>query len=690
MNAVAVMLGILYLRQDLTAEGVMNINGALFLFLLISSYQNSLAVIYVSLGCFQGISPPPTPFPAPLTRCPYLQVFCEDQPIFLREQRSGLYRADAYYLGKTLAELPFYVIFPAAFTAIAYPMIGLDPGRFLVCVLVMVAIANVSCSFGTERKCFRMRTCRFECSYMASCIASTVEMVLAFVPTIMMPIMMLSGFFLNNDTIPWYLIWVKYISWFYYGNEALVINQWKGVEKIECGDSFACPENGDSRSDSRKRLSIASEVLTDPPLLFCDEPTSGLDSFMAQQVVALMKSLAEKGKTVISTIHQPSSEVYSLFDRILLMAEGRTAFMGKVDFVISFFQGVGYECPPNYNPGDFFIKTLAVVPGEEEECRRRVVRICDAFRDSEEGRAMEKEVELQRVDGAWNDPGEFKRNVKSKGSWFAQFRTILARSWTANLREPLLIKLRILQTVAVAVMLGILYLRQDLTAEGVMNINGALFLFLLISSYQNSLAVIYVFCEDQPIFLREQRSGLYRADAYYLGKTLAELPFFVVFPAAFTAIAYPMIGLDPGRFLVCVLVMVAIANVSCSFGYMASCIASTVEMVLALAPTIMMPIMLLSGFFLNNDTIPSYLIWVKYISWFYYGNEALVINQWKGVEKIECGDSFACPENGDEVIASLNFDKDNEVRDWLMLLVLMMAFRIIGVLALHFRAARQK
>ncbi|CAG0879464.1 unnamed protein product [Darwinula stevensoni] len=440
----------------------------------------------------------------------------------------------------------------------------------------------------------------------------------------------------------------------------------------------------------RKRLSIASEVLTDPPLLFCDEPTSGLDSFMAQQVVALMKSLAVKGKTVISTIHQPSSEVYSLFDRILFMAEGRIAFMGKADFAISFFQGVGYECPPNYNPGDFFIKTLAVVPGEEDECRRRVARICDAFRDSEEGRAMEKEVELQRVDGTWNDPGEFKRNVRSKGSWFAQFRTILARSWTANLREPLHIKLRILQTVAVAVMLGILYLRQDLTAEGVMNINGALFLFLMISTYQNFLPVIYVFCEDLPIFLREQRSGLYRADAYYLGKTTAELPFFVVFPAAFTAIAYYLIGLDPERFLVCLLVMVAVANVCCSFGYMMSCIASSVEMVLALAPSIMMPIMMLSGFFLNNDSVPSYLIWVKYISWFYYGNEILMINQWKGVEKIECGESFACPRNGDEVIASLNFDKDNELRDWLMLLVLMMAFRIIGVLVLHIRASRRK
>ncbi|CAG0879453.1 unnamed protein product [Darwinula stevensoni] len=83
---------------------------------------------------------------------------------------------------------------------------------------------------------------------------------------------------------------------------------------------------------------LIQEVLTDPPLLFCDEPTSGLDSYMAQQVVSLMKSLAEKGKTVVSTIHQPSSEVFVMFDQILLLAEGRIAFLGQAHRAISFFR----------------------------------------------------------------------------------------------------------------------------------------------------------------------------------------------------------------------------------------------------------------------------------------------------------------------------------------------------------------
>lgn len=87
----------------------------------------------------------------------------------------------------------------------------------------------------------------------------------------------------------------------------------------------------------RKRLAFASEALTDPPLLICDEPTSGLDSFTAHSVVQVLKKLSQKGKTVILTIHQPSSELFELFDKILLMAEGRVAFLGTPSEAVDFF-----------------------------------------------------------------------------------------------------------------------------------------------------------------------------------------------------------------------------------------------------------------------------------------------------------------------------------------------------------------
>ena len=76
----------------------------------------------------------------------------------------------------------------------------------------------------------------------------------------------------------------------------------------------------------RKRTAIGVELITNPSLILLDEPTSGLDSFKAVQIVKLLKKLARNGKTVISTIHQPSSESFLLFDRLILMCDGNCVY----------------------------------------------------------------------------------------------------------------------------------------------------------------------------------------------------------------------------------------------------------------------------------------------------------------------------------------------------------------------------
>ena len=58
------------------------------------------------------------------------------------------------------------------------------------------------------------------------------------------------------------------------------------------------------------------QALTDPALIFVDEPTRGLDSFMAESIVSQLRMLAKQERTVIATIHQPSSDVYGLFDKV--------------------------------------------------------------------------------------------------------------------------------------------------------------------------------------------------------------------------------------------------------------------------------------------------------------------------------------------------------------------------------------
>ncbi|RXG68225.1 Protein white [Armadillidium vulgare] len=321
-----------------------------------------------------------------------------------------------------------------------------------------------------------------------------------------------------------------------------------------------------------KRLAFACEVLTDPPLLFCDEPTTGLDSFMAQTIVSAMKDLSSMGKTIISTIHQPSSEVFALFDRVLLLSEGRLAYLGLTSDALKFFSGMGKTCPLNYNPADFFISTLAIKPGEEEESLAFTREICDTFEKSEDMRAIEEAA---------------KNNMTSSD----------------NVQEDDLKK---------------------------------------------------TFCEQIPIFLREHLSGMYRCDTFFITKNIAELPMAIFMPFLFTAICYFLVNLnrDASAFFTITGVMILCGNVGYSFG----------------------------------GTIPPYFIWLRYISWFNYGFEALAIAQWKDITDIQCDVPYTCEPTGVKVIEDLGYDPDNLGFDFALLIVLLVAYRFLAYLLLLRRA----
>ncbi|XP_049695076.2 protein white [Helicoverpa armigera] len=453
-----------------------------------------------------------------------------------------------------------------------------------------------------------------------------------------------------------------------------------------------------------KRLSFASEVLTDPPLMFCDEPTSGLDSFMAQNVIQVLKGLAQKGKTVVCTIHQPSSELYAMFDKLLIMADGKVAFLGSPDQANDFFKDLGAACPPNYNPADHFIQLLAGVPGREETTRTTIDTVCTAFARSEVGCKIAAEAENalyfeRKISQGWADPAWSEatairaRRSPYKASWCAQFRAVLWRSWLSVTKEPMLIKVRFLQTIMVSILIGVIYFGQHLDQDGVMNINGAIFMFLTNMTFQNIFAVINVFCSELPIFIREHHSGMYRADVYFLSKTLAEAPVFATIPLVFTTIAYYMIGLnpEPKRFFIASGLAALITNVATSFGYLISCASNSVSMAASVGPPIIIPFMLFGGFFLNTGSVPPYLGWISYLSWFHYGNEALLVNQWSGVETIACTrENFTCPASGQVVLDTLSFSEDDFTMDVVNMILLFIGFRFLAYLALLYRARRGK
>ncbi|KAH8092680.1 hypothetical protein BXZ70DRAFT_453314 [Cristinia sonorae] len=106
----------------------------------------------------------------------------------------------------------------------------------------------------------------------------------------------------------------------------------------------------------KRRVSIACELVTSPSILFLDEPTSGLDAYNALSVVESLISLARNyNRTVIFTIHQPRSNIVSLFDQIVLLAQGKLIYSGEAARCHDYLIKIGRPCPPGFNLADFLI-----------------------------------------------------------------------------------------------------------------------------------------------------------------------------------------------------------------------------------------------------------------------------------------------------------------------------------------------
>ncbi|QDS68791.1 hypothetical protein FKW77_005871 [Venturia effusa] len=118
-------------------------------------------------------------------------------------------------------------------------------------------------------------------------------------------------------------------------------------------------EEGSGRGISggeKRRVGIACELVTSPSILFLDEPTSGLDAFNAFNVVECLVNLVKNyNRTVVFTIHQPRSNIIALFDQLILLAKGRLVYSGPFQQCQTYFDNIGFSCPPGFNIADYLV-----------------------------------------------------------------------------------------------------------------------------------------------------------------------------------------------------------------------------------------------------------------------------------------------------------------------------------------------
>uniref|UniRef100_A0A453CG71 ABC transporter domain-containing protein n=1 Tax=Aegilops tauschii subsp. strangulata TaxID=200361 RepID=A0A453CG71_AEGTS len=224
----------------------------------------------------------------------------------------------------------------------------------------------------------------------------------------------------------------------------------------------------------KRRVSIALELLMRPRLLFLDEPTSGLDSSSAFFVTQTLRGLARDGRTVIASIHQPSSEVFELFDMLFLLSGGKNVYFGQAAQACEFFAEVGFPCPPLRNPSDHFLrcvnsdfdKVKATLKGSMKARIERSDDPLDKITTSEAIRklvsaynrsqyyyaAREKVNDIARIKGTVMD------SRGSQASFLMQACTLTRRSFINMSRDFGYYWLRLLIYLLVTVCIGTIYL----------------------------------------------------------------------------------------------------------------------------------------------------------------------------------------------------------------------------------------
>ncbi|KDO27029.1 hypothetical protein SPRG_07742 [Saprolegnia parasitica CBS 223.65] len=274
----------------------------------------------------------------------------------------------------------------------------------------------------------------------------------------------------------------------------------------------------------RKRLSFATELLTNPSLLFVDEPTSGLDSYMAESVMLQLQKLAQEGRTVLATIHQPSSEIFALFDRLYLLSNGRTVYSGKASESVAYFAAMGYQCPTYMNPTDYFMRQIIVLDLESPDAAR-VAAIADAWAT----RAIAPTVpsDARALDASMEEYKETRLGL------LGQLRVLCQRNLLRIVRDKIAFKARCFQSLFISVIVGLVYLNLTLSQTGLQSFSGVLFFISINQVFSSANSEFISVPLELPIMLREWNAALYRSSTWYFAKNISEVIFQLFFPMLF-------------------------------------------------------------------------------------------------------------------------------------------------------------
>ncbi|MES1912798.1 MAG: hypothetical protein MHM6MM_005020 [Cercozoa sp. M6MM] len=417
-----------------------------------------------------------------------------------------------------------------------------------------------------------------------------------------------------------------------------------------------------------KRACIGTELVSNPSLLFCDEPTSGLDSYTSYTIVNLLRRLAhDGGRNVVTTIHQPNSETFALFDDLLLLVDGEIVYHGPAMEVVDHLASHGFECPVHTNVADFALK---IVNADDEESLRN--------------RAVLKEAWRAKPKPVFDDVFTTELPDIGQRGFLSQTLLLAKRSLKNFVRTPNTFAARIVQTLVVSVLVGIIFYQLDNDQVGMQNRKGVLFFLMLFATFGSAMSISLTFPVERDLFNREHANNLYSLGPYFCGKVVAELPFQFVWPLLVTCIVYPMCNLNmPFVHAVGFYGLNLLVNfLGQSIGMFVGAAASSPEAASNTAPILIVPFALFAGYIVNLETVSPVLSWIQHVSPFKYVFEAMIINEFDDADFFCTQDQLvegACPvTEGKQVVSQLSMDTDDFATD---------VGAVVGILLLYWVGA---
>ncbi|XP_033228216.1 ABC transporter G family member 9 isoform X2 [Belonocnema kinseyi] len=475
----------------------------------------------------------------------------------------------------------------------------------------------------------------------------------------------------------------------------------------------------------KKRTSIACELLTNPSLMLLDEPTSGLDSHSAQALIIRLKKYAEQeGKSIVVTVHQPSSRMFHSFSKLLLLSRGQVAYYGFTANIGRFFSNIGLALLPHYNPADFILEQIK----GPEEVRERIVSaaramkqgqdcplelrpeynpsqqpFCDHFiqyHDHHHHHHITRNAKDEEGHTLWLDTQSHASSTASDDdyiwqwptSFWSQFKVLSERNFQ-DARPRMLSRLNWLQTIALGLLAGLLWLKLPRTEEALHDIQGWMFFSTTYWMLFAHFGALSSFPPERQVINKERLSGSYRLSAYYLAKMCGELPLTITLPAVYHLISYPMLGFhSPAVFITLLAFLLLNTVVAQSVGFFVGACCLDLQVSITASALYTLATQLLGGYLAT--AVPPWLSWARYASMVHYAYQNMQILEFGVGDPILCSQPSKFPEcsNGTTIPLSAILERQGGVRGsglplWAntaILVTFLIVFRTLGYLVLRF------